>query len=74
LQNFLSLCRVADAVSLKDRYGVSKQIVRKVLPPPQLLSDLDPEKSRRVMQALLQMVKLDIVGLERVYDGKTPSE
>lgn len=55
---------------LKDRYGVSWQIVPKVL--PQLLGDPDPEKSRRVMQALLQMVKLDIAGLERAYGG-TPS-
>jgi predicted 3-demethylubiquinone-9 3-methyltransferase (glyoxalase superfamily) len=56
---------------LKDRYGVSWQIVPKVL--PQLLGDPDPEKARRVMQALLQMVKLEIAGLKRAYDGGTPS-
>ena len=52
---------------LKDRYGVSWQIVPGVL--PQMLADPDPEKARRVMQAMLQMVKLDIAGLQRAYDG-----
>jgi predicted 3-demethylubiquinone-9 3-methyltransferase (glyoxalase superfamily) len=48
---------------LKDRYGVSWQIVPTVL--PELLSDPDPQKSQRVMQALLQMKKLEIDALER---------
>jgi predicted 3-demethylubiquinone-9 3-methyltransferase (glyoxalase superfamily) len=56
---------------LKDRYGVSWQIVPQAL--PQLLGDPDPEKARRVMQALLQMVKLEIAGLVRAYDGEAPS-
>jgi predicted 3-demethylubiquinone-9 3-methyltransferase (glyoxalase superfamily) len=47
---------------LKDRYGVSWQIVPHVL--PQLLGDPDPVKAQRVMQAMLQMVKLDIAGLK----------
>jgi len=34
----------------------------------QLMSDLDPEKSKRVMTAMLQMKKLDISGLKRAYD------
>jgi predicted 3-demethylubiquinone-9 3-methyltransferase (glyoxalase superfamily) len=52
---------------LKDRYGVSWQIVPTVLPV--LLGDPDPAKAQRVMQAMLQMVKLDIAGLERAYRG-----
>lgn len=47
---------------LKDRYGVSWQIVPRIL--PQLLGDPDPVKAQRVMQAMLQMVKLDIATLE----------
>ena len=52
---------------LKDRYGVSWQIVPSVL--PQLLGDSDPVKAQRVMQAMLQMVKLDIAGLEAAHAG-----
>lgn len=47
---------------LTDRFGVSWQIVPERL--GELMSELDPERSRRVMQAMLQMVKLDIAGLE----------
>ena len=50
---------------LKDRYGVSWQIVPSVL--PQLLGDPDPAKGQRVMQAMLQMVKLDIAGLQAAH-------
>jgi predicted 3-demethylubiquinone-9 3-methyltransferase (glyoxalase superfamily) len=53
---------------LKDRYGVSWQIVPSVL--PQLLGDPDPAKAQRVMQAMLQMIKLDIAGLEAAHAGK----
>jgi predicted 3-demethylubiquinone-9 3-methyltransferase (glyoxalase superfamily) len=52
---------------LKDRYGVSWQIVPHVL--PEMLGDPDPAKAQRVMQAMLGMVKLDIAGLKRAYDG-----
>jgi predicted 3-demethylubiquinone-9 3-methyltransferase (glyoxalase superfamily) len=52
---------------LKDRYGVSWQIVPSVL--PQLLGDPDPAKAQRVMQAMLQMVKLDIAGLKAAHAG-----
>jgi predicted 3-demethylubiquinone-9 3-methyltransferase (glyoxalase superfamily) len=52
---------------LKDKYGVSWQIVPEVM--GELLKDADPEKSQRVMQALLQMVKLDIKALKRAYNG-----
>jgi len=48
---------------LKDRYGVSWQIVPTVL--PELLGDPDPEKSQRVMQAMLNMNKIEIDALER---------
>jgi predicted 3-demethylubiquinone-9 3-methyltransferase (glyoxalase superfamily) len=47
---------------LKDRYGLSWQIVPTAL--PRLLQDPDPEKAKRVMQAMLQMVKLDVAALE----------
>ena len=48
---------------LKDKYGLSWQVVPKVL--PQLLKQPDAQKSQRVMQALLQMQKIDISALER---------
>jgi predicted 3-demethylubiquinone-9 3-methyltransferase (glyoxalase superfamily) len=47
---------------LKDKYGLSWQIVPTVL--GKLLSDKDPKKSGRVMQAMLQMDKIDIKRLE----------
>jgi predicted 3-demethylubiquinone-9 3-methyltransferase (glyoxalase superfamily) len=52
---------------LKDRYGISWQIVPNVL--PRLLGDPDPAKAQRVMQAMLGMVKLDIAGLEAARAG-----
>ena len=52
---------------LKDKYGVSWQIVPSVL--SKLLSDKDGKKSQRVMQAVLQMKKLDISVLEKAYKG-----
>jgi predicted 3-demethylubiquinone-9 3-methyltransferase (glyoxalase superfamily) len=48
---------------LKDKFGLSWQIVPTVL--PELLVDKDREKSKRVMQAVLKMKKLDIEGLKR---------
>jgi predicted 3-demethylubiquinone-9 3-methyltransferase (glyoxalase superfamily) len=48
---------------LKDKFGVSWQIVPTVL--GQLLQDKDGEKSKRVMNAMLQMDKLDIASLKR---------
>jgi len=50
---------------LKDRYGLSWQIVPTVL--GELLGDKDPVKAQRVMQAMLQMKKIDIGGLKRAY-------
>ena len=49
---------------LKDRFGVSWQIVPKRL--MELLGDPDKEKAQRVMQAMLQMKKIEIGELERV--------
>jgi len=51
---------------LKDRFGLSWQVVPTVL--PKLLQDKDPEKRRRVMEALLRMKKLDVEALERAHD------
>jgi predicted 3-demethylubiquinone-9 3-methyltransferase (glyoxalase superfamily) len=51
---------------LKDKYGVSWQIVPAVL--WEMVSDPDLQKSESVMQALLLMKKLDIEGLKRAYD------
>jgi predicted 3-demethylubiquinone-9 3-methyltransferase (glyoxalase superfamily) len=50
---------------LKDRYGLSWQIVPKVL--GEMMSDKDPARSSRVMQAMLKMVKLDIRKLTEAY-------
>ncbi|MGH7513793.1 MAG: VOC family protein [Gemmatimonadales bacterium] len=54
---------------LKDKYGLSWQVVPTVL--SQLLTDPDKEKAGRAMQALLQMKKLDIAELERAFEGET---
>jgi predicted 3-demethylubiquinone-9 3-methyltransferase (glyoxalase superfamily) len=51
---------------LKDKFGVSWQIVPTVL--GKLLSDEDDEKSQRVMQAMLQMTKLDVEALQQAYE------
>ena len=53
---------------LKDKYGLSWQIVPAIL--PELISEKDPARSQRVMQAVMQMVKLDIQKLKQAYDGK----
>ena len=52
---------------LKDRWGLSWQIVPTRL--PQLLGDPDPDRARRAMEAMLKMHKLDIAALERAADG-----
>jgi predicted 3-demethylubiquinone-9 3-methyltransferase (glyoxalase superfamily) len=51
---------------LKDKYGVSWQIVPPVL--GEMLQDKDTEKSKRVMQAMLQMDKIDINTLKQAYE------
>ncbi len=52
---------------LKDRYGLSWQIIPRQL--PELLADPDPEKGRRVMQAMFEMVKIDIATLQAAAEG-----
>jgi predicted 3-demethylubiquinone-9 3-methyltransferase (glyoxalase superfamily) len=52
---------------LKDRFGLSWQIVPAVM--PELLGDPDREKSRRATQAMLKMHKLDIAELRRAHAG-----
>jgi len=51
---------------LKDRFGLSWQIIPTAL--PRLLADPDPERAQRAMAAMLQMVKLDIAALEKAAD------
>jgi predicted 3-demethylubiquinone-9 3-methyltransferase (glyoxalase superfamily) len=51
---------------LKDKYGLSWQVIPTAL--GEMLQDKDPQKSQRVMQAMLQMDKIDIARLERAYD------
>jgi predicted 3-demethylubiquinone-9 3-methyltransferase (glyoxalase superfamily) len=53
---------------LKDKYGLSWQVVPTVL--VEMMSDPDKEKSGRAMEAMLQMKKLDIAELERAYEGE----
>jgi predicted 3-demethylubiquinone-9 3-methyltransferase (glyoxalase superfamily) len=52
---------------LKDKYGVSWQVVPTVL--FELVNDPDSEKSQRAMKAMLQMKKIDIGELKRAYAG-----
>lgn len=53
---------------LKDKFGLSWQVVPPIL--GQLLADKDPEKSKRVMMAMLKMDKIDIKTLQQAYDNK----
>jgi predicted 3-demethylubiquinone-9 3-methyltransferase (glyoxalase superfamily) len=50
---------------LKDKFGLSWQIIPSALMT--MMQDRNPEKSKRVMQAMLQMKKIDIAGLEQAY-------
>jgi len=53
---------------LTDKYGFAWQVNPKIL--GELLSDPDKEKSGRVMQAMLQMKKINIAELKKAYEGK----
>jgi predicted 3-demethylubiquinone-9 3-methyltransferase (glyoxalase superfamily) len=53
---------------LKDQFGVSWQIIPSKL--GELMQDEDPAKAQRVMQAMLQMSKIDVAELQRAYDGQ----
>jgi predicted 3-demethylubiquinone-9 3-methyltransferase (glyoxalase superfamily) len=52
---------------LTDKFGLSWQIIPRIL--GELMSDPDPEKSSRVMQAMLQMKKIDVAKLEQAADA-----
>ena len=54
---------------LKDKYGLSWQIIPSAL--GEMLGDTDPEKSKRVMQAMLQMKKIEISGLKQAYEQRS---
>ena len=56
---------------LKDKFGVSWQIVPTVL--GQMLQDEDAERANRVMKAMLQMGKIEIEDLEKAYAGQEPA-
>lgn len=53
---------------LKDKYGLSWQIVPTVM--DRMMQDQDPERLARVTQAFLKMRKFDLAALQRAYDGK----
>jgi predicted 3-demethylubiquinone-9 3-methyltransferase (glyoxalase superfamily) len=53
---------------LKDKFGISWQIIPKAL--GEMLGDKDPQKSQRVMSAMMKMVKIDVEGLKRAYNGE----
>ena len=54
---------------LKDRFGLSWQIVPTVL--GQMMSNSDRTKARRASDAMMKMVKIDIAGLEAAFEGRT---
>jgi predicted 3-demethylubiquinone-9 3-methyltransferase (glyoxalase superfamily) len=51
---------------LKDKHGLSWQVIPSTL--GKMLRDKDPEKSKRVMKAMMQMDKIDMSGLQKSYD------
>jgi len=53
---------------LKDKYGLSWQVVPTAL--PEMLQDKDPAKAQRVMKAMLQMKKIDIQTLKQAYEQR----
>ncbi len=52
---------------LKDKFGLSWQVVPRI--SIEMLLDKDPEKSQRVMKAIMEMDKIDIAALKRAYEG-----
>jgi predicted 3-demethylubiquinone-9 3-methyltransferase (glyoxalase superfamily) len=52
---------------LTDKFGVSWQVIPRAL--GELMGDEDPEKAQRVMEAMLQMGKIEIEGLRRAYES-----
>ena len=53
---------------LKDRYGVSWQVVPADI--EEMLQDKDPEKPKRVLAAVMKMKKLDMALLRKAYEGR----
>jgi predicted 3-demethylubiquinone-9 3-methyltransferase (glyoxalase superfamily) len=53
---------------LKDKYGLSWQVTPTILGT--LLSDPDPQKSKRAMEAMLKMKKIEIEPLQKAYEGR----
>ena len=53
---------------LKDKFGLSWQIIPAAM--GQMLQDKDPQKSQRVMQAMMQMTRIDIQKLQAAYNGE----
>lgn len=56
---------------LKDKYGLSWQVTPTIL--GKLFASKDSEKSKRVMEAMMKMVKIDIKTLEEAYEGEAVS-
>ena len=54
---------------LKDKFGLSWQVEPRIL--GDLMADKDPEKAKRVMEAMLKMDKIDIEPIRRAYEGNT---
>jgi predicted 3-demethylubiquinone-9 3-methyltransferase (glyoxalase superfamily) len=52
---------------LRDRYGLCWQIVPKAL--GEMMSDRDPARGKRVAEAMMKMIKLDVAELKRAYEG-----
>jgi len=52
---------------LTDKYGLSWQVIPNAF--GEMMSDPDPEKTQRVMAAMLKMTKLDVAELQRAFDG-----
>ena len=68
LTNALSAVREAEQCGwVKDRYGLSWQIVPRQL--PRLLGDANPARAKRAFEAMMQMKRIDIAALERAADG-----
>jgi predicted 3-demethylubiquinone-9 3-methyltransferase (glyoxalase superfamily) len=69
LTNALSAVPEAEQCGwVKDRYGVSWQIVPRKLPA--LLSDANPARAKRAFESMMQMKRIDIASLERAADGQ----